>query len=387
MSILHKSSPVYKQDLTVENGVINGVVIIQEGKDKAGDYFDRNFLDNIVRQGNSYPQGIKSRFGHPNMCKDSLGSYLGRYKDFRIQTTADGSVVKADLFLDPISKTSPDGDLYTYVMNMSQTNPDMFGNSIVFAGESDEIEMNGERVMQMSLVSFMASDLVDSPCATDSLFKSSNDLGIVMTQFLDENPNVMDVIANNPSIISDFIEKRYIPYLTKKSKQLDMNILKSVQKAFGVKAKNIDLTLEDGSLVTVITDAETPAVGDQVVIGDTPVADATHVLGDGSSIVTVDGVITEIIPAQETEPETPATPTEDVMESIETLEKSVDTIGKKIAELTKSITAIQSMQKEQSDAILFISKSVGSTFVIGVGDPAKDAPRIKRTLGNNFTKK
>ncbi len=62
-----------------------------------------------------------------------------------------------------------------------------------------------------------------------------------------------------------------------------------------VKAVSLDLTTVDGTAVTVVTDAEAPAIGDAVVdSAGAPVADGTHDFGT-IQVVTVGGVITEII--------------------------------------------------------------------------------------------
>lgn len=63
----------------------------------------------------------------------------------------------------------------------------------------------------------------------------------------------------------------------------------------------LDVTLADGTIANVETEAQTPAVGDAVTIGGEAAPDGTHELADGSSIVTVGGVITEIMVAEEDE--------------------------------------------------------------------------------------
>lgn len=389
MAMKYKSSPVFEQDLTVDGNVIKGVVIVKEGKDKVGDYFTKDFLKNLAEQGNSYPQGIKSRFGHPNMCKDSLGTYLGRYKNFRVEPTESGDVVQADLHLDEVAAKSPEGNLLDYVKGMATKNPDMFGNSIVFSGTGEEKDIEGEMLVELSLQSFIASDLVDSPAATDGLFKSSDDLGVIMTSFLDENPSVMEAVAENPTLVADFFIKRYIPYLEKRKNNFNMSILDKVKSAFGITKKNIDLTLEGGDVVTVITDAESPAVGDKVEANGQPVADKVHILEDGTEIATQDSVITSINKPDETAPEeTPVT--EETQNQMAELQKGIDSLKSMIEGFEAKLAGIQKATTENEKAIIFIAKNVKSEYVPGVADAVSgDAPieKAKRTVGNKFTKK
>lgn len=65
----------------------------------------------------------------------------------------------------------------------------------------------------------------------------------------------------------------------------------------------LSLTLADGTIAEVETENETASVGDAVTVDGAPAPDGTHELADGTSIVTVDGVITEIMAMEEEEEE------------------------------------------------------------------------------------
>lgn len=81
-----------------------------------------------------------------------------------------------------------------------------------------------------------------------------------------------------------------------KSKMSLLEQFKAKIKALtGTKA--LDATLEDGTAIYIETESDMYAVGDVVTIAETGelVPDATHTLSDGMQIVTVAGVITEII--------------------------------------------------------------------------------------------
>lgn len=222
---VHKSAPVYFNyagNVDKQGSIIKDVVIIQSGVDKYGDNFDETFLRSMQEQGNASAQGVKSRFGHPNMCKESLGTYLGRFKNFKIGNNNDGrQVLLADLHLDETAKSSPtNGNMYDYVMNMASKNDDMFGNSVVFIPAQDEVKIekdvdgNDVKVPYIRLKSFLASDIVDSPAATDSLFRDYNqgNFAAKATEFLNENPEFIELIQANPQVVKDFTDK----YLTTK---------------------------------------------------------------------------------------------------------------------------------------------------------------------------
>jgi hypothetical protein len=219
------SAPVANIDR--ELGIIQGVTIARVGPAKGHNGFvDRTFLLQIVDNAASKPAGIKARFGHPNICSQALGTYLGRFKNYSYS----GDLVKADLHLDDTAKNTPSGDLYSYVLDMAEKNPDMFGASIVFEiGESIflEEELDGEKIEKeyFRLKELRATDIVDEPAATDGLFSSVRLSGVeafpgIATQFLDENPEILDLIFSKPDSIIEFLSN----YLTNSKMNLSDKI-------------------------------------------------------------------------------------------------------------------------------------------------------------------
>ncbi len=198
------SAPVSKVDR--ENGIIQGITIARVGPAKGHfGLIDRAFLLQIVDNASLKPAGIKARFGHPNMCSQALGTYLGRFKNYSYS----GDQVKADLHLDDTAKNTPSGDLYSYVLEMAEKNPDMFGASIVFEiGESEflEEEVDGKKVKNeyFRLKELRATDIVDEPAATNGLF-SADSFSAIATQFLDENPELMEIIFSKPYSVVEFL--------------------------------------------------------------------------------------------------------------------------------------------------------------------------------------
>ena len=110
------------------------------------------------------------------MCNNSLGSYIGRYKNFKVEDEK----LFGDLYLDEIAKdTNVEGrgiTMYDYIIRMAQSNSEMFGNSIVILANYvvEEYEEDGEKKEAdgHELIEWISSDLVDDPAATDSLFHS-----------------------------------------------------------------------------------------------------------------------------------------------------------------------------------------------------------------------
>ena len=99
-----RSAPNFSEQKHVnvdrENSTIKNIEIAKYGRNKNLTFFDDKFLDDLVKKGNEQKQGVKSRFGHPNMCASSLGTFVGRYKNFRVENRK----AYADLTLDPITK-------------------------------------------------------------------------------------------------------------------------------------------------------------------------------------------------------------------------------------------------------------------------------------------
>lgn len=335
-----------------ENGIVKNTSIANFGDNQNDSFFDELFLNDIVKLGNESEKGIKSRFGHPNMCATSFGTFIGRYKNFSIK---DGNVF-ADLHLDPITKkTQVEGKgitMFEYIMDMAESNADMFGNSIHIYSEVYQKPIDGKVRNLHKLDKFKSCDLVDDPAATDSLFSSNpNDLGVMVTQFLDQNPQLFETISKQPAIIEDFFN-RYANYSNRKSLiNFNMSFLDKLKKQFSAKKDgetfDIDITLADGKIVTVVTEAEQPQDGDPVVDDTgTAVADAEHLLPDGSAIVTVGGKITEIKEAPKSD-DPPAEPTmTEVMNSIAK-------IGNQFSSFKKTI---EKSQKENEEAFSIMSK-------------------------------
>ncbi len=117
-----------------EAGLISGFAVITRAEALGhGFWIDDEMLQQVADAMNATGDaGIKSRFTHPGLSGDGLGSFLGRAKN----ATVDGDIVRADLHLAASAHDTPDGDLASYVMSLAAEDPDAFGTSIVFRHDS-----------------------------------------------------------------------------------------------------------------------------------------------------------------------------------------------------------------------------------------------------------
>lgn len=198
-------SVIFKVDQVDEqSGILSKVLIAQTGEVKSHyEIIDQITLEQIQQLGNAKEKGVKARFGHPNMCTTSFGTYIGRFKNFQVEDNS----AYADLYLDSVCKDSPSGNLYNYILSMAINNPDMFGASIAFTpGKSDVKE--GHDYPLTRITELLATDLVDDPAATNSLF-AVDSFSYQATTFLDANPAIAMLIAKNPETIVEFMLKYY----------------------------------------------------------------------------------------------------------------------------------------------------------------------------------
>ena len=259
MNRYFSTSPIYSApvaNIDRELGIIQGVTIARIGPAKGhGGFIDRTFLLQIVDNAASKSAGIKARFGHPNMCSQALGTYLGRFKNYSYLSDK----VNADLYLDDTARSTPGGDLYGYILDMAEKNPDMFGASIVFE-IADSVfikeDLDGKEVEKeyFRLKELRATDIVDEPAATEGLF-SVDSFPAIATQFLDENPEILDLIFSKPDSVSEFLTN----YITNSKMNLSEKIRQNFAAflaSFSVQpvdhpAQNADQPQDDNTLNTL----------------------------------------------------------------------------------------------------------------------------------------
>lgn len=167
--------------------VIRGFVMAQEGpfKSKGRGEFDLKALKQIVKLANSRPNGLKSRFAHPSLSGDGIGTFLGRVKNARlanVQINRNGELlelnaVRGDLHLDPTSFDTPSGNLGEYVMSLAESDPDAMSSSLVVKPEENvrldnhgkpRMDESGEQLPPLWWpLEVHAADIVDTGDAVD----------------------------------------------------------------------------------------------------------------------------------------------------------------------------------------------------------------------------
>lgn len=170
-----------------EAKVIYGYVLAQEGpfKSEGRGEFDVKGLRQIVRLAKEKPNGLKSRFAHPSLSGDGIGTFLGRAKNIRmgnVQVNRNGELlelnaVRGDLHLDPSSFETPSGNLGEYVMTLAESDPDAMSSSLVLKPElqyrldnhgKPRLDENGNELPPLWWpVELHASDIVDTGDAVD----------------------------------------------------------------------------------------------------------------------------------------------------------------------------------------------------------------------------
>jgi len=181
-----------------EAAVLRGMIVAQEGpfKTPGRGEFDKAALRSIIKTLKAAPNGLKSRFTHPDMSNDGLGKFLGRVKSPRMDKIAvrdslgerkddEISVVRTDLHLAAVSldENAPSGAIGKYVMDLAEEDPDALSSSLVLSYEEEfRIDKKGRPMVDDSgevlpplwrPLKLHASDIVDTGDAVDGLLAAS----------------------------------------------------------------------------------------------------------------------------------------------------------------------------------------------------------------------
>ena len=177
MPIQLRTTPVLARPGRVDReagraGIIYGYTAAETGvfKDRRGE-FNREGLRQAAALMNAQPRGVKSHFAHPTLSADGLGRLLGRAKNARVE----GDQLKADLHLLKSSRSTPDGDLGGYIMDLAEEDSAAFGSSLVLVpvdeqGEMLDPEGNGREPQLWFPKEILGSDVVDEGDAVHTGF-------------------------------------------------------------------------------------------------------------------------------------------------------------------------------------------------------------------------
>ena len=224
---------------------IRGAQMVKRGEALGhGFWVDKTFVKQVQDSLAAYPDsGLKCRFGHPGMCDDALGTFLGRWKQQEpsaIEAYRGGHPVTkseeddgpeealGDLFLSSSAAESPKGDLRKYVLSLAQSDPAAFGASIVFTfdrtGMRDHMAANSPKkedgtpdfdrfrspdpdnkrhLPHARMKMLHAADLVDSPAATKGLFSGATGPALAgqMSEWLQTHPAVFSALNESPEMV------------------------------------------------------------------------------------------------------------------------------------------------------------------------------------------
>ena len=189
-----------------------------------GVHLDESFIESVFTQGSEMKIGLKSRFGHPSMCNEALGTYLGRFKNFSMSD--DKTQCFADLHLSESAKHTPHGDLHKYVSGLAEDDPNAFATSIVFEyGDFYRKDKDGNKVktnrygspvdfdvreddlsdeLFASCKNLWGNDFVDEPAANPGGLFTKFHGGTIAGQvglFFDENPDAFEFLEGNPEVV------------------------------------------------------------------------------------------------------------------------------------------------------------------------------------------
>ena len=247
-----------------ENNIIHGMTLIQANREALGHevFIDEKFVRSVVKQGKETGDvGLKARFDHPSACFSSMGTQIGRFKNFSMK----GDKAIADLHLAPFAfDSNPNGNLGEFLMDAAENDPDIMGNSIVFAGKEPEMFTAGEgddpndirfEYPHARLHTLYGCDVVDEGAATDGMFAIKgrpNYLAEQAEHFLTERKDmVMDLL------------KPYVKELNENINQKSINMSDN-KKSLSEDLK--DLIKRQFSSEEVVS--ETPEITEEVVEED-----------------------------------------------------------------------------------------------------------------------
>jgi hypothetical protein len=377
-----------------------------------------DFIESLVSLSAKFPEkGQKARFGHPGMCDEQLGKHVGYITNIRKE--GDGAV--GDITLSKSAQISPDGNLYEYVLQKAAEDPDAIMMSIVFQpgplyffdadGNKVSFEVGNdahydaiaakpeaERVLYETVTDWNYTDFVHDGANTNNLFRNYKGeplMAATVFDFLDSNPEVFQFMVSNREKTEEFIRKyeaarsknSSINVLMNKNQKSTQTILEQLQKGFSSivrsmksaieggdnGAKSIENTTEGGAAISIETDSDKPAVGDQVYLtGTTDVPPAgDHVLtGDlaGTTITTDDaGLITNVVePAAETA--TVEAAAQESAADAEATTRQIETLATSVRCMQTVLTQILDMQKANSEDLRSIKSSPFGKQVFPTGN-------------------
>jgi hypothetical protein len=215
-----RSNPVQLTGVIGEDAIL-GVSIATTGEAVGHRLlFDEVTLSQLQQLGSSKATGVKSRFTHPDWFHDGLGKYLGRVRNFRVESEK----LVGDLLISRTAHSSPAGDIGQYVLDLAREDPAALGVSVVVDLERVWITDTGKEKPAAGgrpadavgqypvarITGLYAADLVDEPALNPNGIFNSENLTEGETQAMTDQPileritkleasieNLKDAVADN----------------------------------------------------------------------------------------------------------------------------------------------------------------------------------------------
>jgi len=183
-----------------ENNIIHGVAMIRKGpvNDSRGWQVTETTLSQVMELVATEPDGVRARYGHPVAGVNTLDCFLGRWKNFR----REGDVIRADLHLAKSAfKTPKNGDIASYILELSQSDPRALGVSIAAALSKT---FDG---VEITLKSLSAFDIVDEPAGTDNgMFSKQPDFDVALSCLI---KNHFETESDAASMLQAYLSTHY----------------------------------------------------------------------------------------------------------------------------------------------------------------------------------
>lgn len=199
--------------IDTEKGIIFGISVLTVGEAQGhGMYVDETMVDQAVALGAAQdPVGVKCRFDHPNACGRSMGTFVGRFHEFR----RDEDQARADLHIAEAAADSPDGDFRNYILELASEDPKSFATSIVFRPDEPFVPDSANKgkpgyppegdpfwFPHARIKALHQCDVVDEGAANDGLFGRPDYWAEQAERWADEHPNIVG------RIISRYYERK-----------------------------------------------------------------------------------------------------------------------------------------------------------------------------------
>lgn len=251
--ISFKANQFQKGRVDFDKRIIYDVVLIEPNREATGHgmYVDQTMVNQVIELGQAGPEiGFKAKFDHPSMCFSSMGSQLGRLRNFR---EGDNGKAIADLHVGSYTKDAPGGDMGKWLLSVAEEDPNQVGFSIVFSSAesknyepSENEDANDPKFLypHARIDAFYGADVVDEGAATSSLFQA-------------------ETMLNNPEIITEKIEK----YFNDKPELLTslMPLLTKLQDKHNINTNTIQLKMSDNKeSLSLLDKIKTLMKGDEV---------------------------------------------------------------------------------------------------------------------------